>query len=381
MVKDTSVILLAAGASSRMGQPKLALPFGGRTALEHALLAFLQVEDSPVLEIILAVSPQTQDLAAGLANQYGALLPIRVCMGGATRGDSVFQALQLARGDVVCIHDGARCLVSWSVIQASIQAARAQGSGVAAIPCRDTLWQADGAATLPREGFCAAQTPQSFSRARLVAAYEDAQKAGVAATDDAAIYSRLYGPVTFSAGDLANQKLTVPEDIPLFATLLSPPAPRLGYGEDTHRLVAGRPLVLGGVTIPFHLGLLGHSDADALAHAAMDAMLGACALGDIGKLFPDTDPQYAGICSLTLLTQVLRRTLAQGYALSNLDATIVAQQPKLAPHIPAMRAKLAAAMACGQERISIKATTPEGCGPEGALESITVRCVCSMEAI
>ena len=380
-MKDTSVILLAAGASSRMGQPKLALPFGGRTALEHALLAFLQVEDSPVLEIILAVSPQTQDLAAGLANQYGALLPIRVCMGGATRGDSVFQARQLARGDVVCIHDGARCLVSWSVIQASIQAARAQGSGVAAIPCRDTLWQADGAATLPREGFCAAQTPQSFSRARLVAAYEDAQKAGVAATDDAAIYSRLYGPVTFSAGDLANQKLTVPEDIPLFATLLSPPAPRLGYGEDTHRLVAGRPLVLGGVTIPFHLGLLGHSDADALAHAAMDAMLGACALGDIGKLFPDTDPQYAGICSLTLLTQVLRRTLAQGYALSNLDATIVAQQPKLAPHIPAMRAKLAAAMACGQERISIKATTPEGCGPEGALESITVRCVCSMEAI
>lgn len=380
-MKDTSVILLAAGASSRMGQPKLALPFGGRTALEHALLAFLQVEDSPVLEIILAVSPQTQDLAAGLANQYGALLPIRVCMGGATRGDSVFQALQLARGDVVCIHDGARCLVSWSVIQASIQAARAQGSGVAAIPCRDTLWQADGAATLPREGFCAAQTPQSFSRARLVAAYEDAQKAGVAATDDAAIYSRLYGPVTFSAGDLANQKLTVPEDIPLFATLLSPPAPRLGYGEDTHRLVTGRPLVLGGVTIPFHLGLLGHSDADALAHAAMDAMLGACALGDIGKLFPDTDPQYAGICSLTLLTQVLRRTLAQGYALSNLDATIVAQQPKLAPHIPAMRAKLAAAMACGQERISIKATTPEGCGPEGALESITVRCVCSMEAI
>ena len=380
-MKDTSVILLAAGASSRMGQPKLALPFGGRTALEHALLAFLQVEDSPVLEIILAVSPQTQDLAAGLANQYGALLPIRVCMGGATRGDSVFQALQLARGDVVCIHDGARCLVSWSVIQASIQAARAQGSGVAAIPCRDTLWQADGAATLPREGFYAAQTPQSFSRARLVAAYEDAQKAGVAATDDAAIYSRLYGPVTFSAGDLANQKLTVPEDIPLFATLLSPPAPRLGDGEGTHRLVAGRPLVLGGVTIPFHLGLLGHSDADALAHAAMDAMLGACALGDIGKLFPDTDPQYAGICSLTLLTQVLRRTLAQGYALSNLDATIVAQQPKLAPHIPAMRAKLAAAMACGQERISIKATTPEGCGPEGALESITVRCVCSMEAI
>lgn len=380
-MKDTSVILLAAGASSRMGQPKLALPFGGRTALEHALLAFLQVEDSPVLEIILAVSPQTQDLAAGLANQYGALLPIRVCMGGATRGDSVFQALQLARGDVVCIHDGARCLVSWSVIQASIQAARAQGSGVAAIPVGIPYGKRTGPLPSPGRGSVRPRPPQSFSRARLVAAYEDAQKAGVAATDDAAIYSRLYGPVTFSAGDLANQKLTVPEDIPLFATLLSPPAPRLGYGEDTHRLVAGRPLVLGGVTIPFHLGLLGHSDADALAHAAMDAMLGACALGDIGKLFPDTDPQYAGICSLTLLTQVLRRTLAQGYALSNLDATIVAQQPKLAPHIPAMRAKLAAAMACGQERISIKATTPEGCGPEGALESITVRCVCSMEAI
>ena len=156
---------------------------------------------------------------------------------------------------------------------------------------------------------------------------------------------------------------------------------RIGHGYDVHRLTEGRKLILGGVEIPYEKGLLGHSDADVLVHAVMDALTGAARLGDIGKLFPDTDPQYAGICSLTLLTQVLRRTLAQGYALSNLDATIVAQQPKLAPHIPAMRAKLAAAMACGQERISIKATTPEGCGPEGALESITVRCVCSMEAI
>lgn len=380
-MKDTSVILLAAGASSRMGQPKLALPFGGRTALEHALLAFLRQDDSPVLEIILAVSQETQDLAAGLASQYGALLPIRICMGGATRGDSVFQALQLAQGDVVCIHDGARCMVGWDVIQSSIQAARSQGSGVAAIPCRDTLWLSDGNATLPREGLYVAQTPQSFSRSRLLAAYTDAQKAGVTATDDAGIYRRLYGPVTFSAGDLTNQKLTAPGDVPLFSALLSPRASRFGYGEDTHRLVKGRPLVLGGVTIPFHLGLLGHSDADALTHAAMDAMLGACALGDIGKLFPDTDAQYAGVCSLILLAQVFRHTLAQGYVLGNLDATIVAQQPKLAPHIPAMRAKLAAAMACCQERISIKATTPEGCGPEGALESITVRCVCSMEAL
>ena len=156
---------------------------------------------------------------------------------------------------------------------------------------------------------------------------------------------------------------------------------RIGHGYDVHRLTEGRALILGGVTIPWERGLDGHSDADVLTHAVMDALLGAIAAGDIGKLFPDTDAQYAGVCSLILLAQVYRHTLAQGYVLGNLDATIVAQQPKLAPHIPAMRAKLAAAMACCQERISIKATTPEGCGPEGALESITVRCVCSMEAL
>ena len=156
---------------------------------------------------------------------------------------------------------------------------------------------------------------------------------------------------------------------------------RIGQGYDVHRLVEGRELILGGVEIPWEKGLLGHSDADVLAHAIMDALLGALALGDIGGHFPDTDPAYAGADSMVLLAKVGELIRKEGWQIANIDSTVAAQAPKLKPHIPAMRAKLAAAMACGQERISIKATTPEGCGPEGALESITVRCVCSMEAI
>ncbi len=153
----------------------------------------------------------------------------------------------------------------------------------------------------------------------------------------------------------------------------------MGFGEDTHRLVNGRALVLGGAEIPFDLGLLGHSDADVLTHAVIDALLGAVALGDIGSHFPDSDARYKDIRSLELLCAVNALLREKGYLLGNLDATIVAQRPKLAPHIPAMRQNLARALCCDAARVSVKATTPEGCGPEGELICITSRCVCSLE--
>lgn len=154
---------------------------------------------------------------------------------------------------------------------------------------------------------------------------------------------------------------------------------RIGYGEDTHRLATERKLILGGVEIPFEKGLLGHSDADVLTHAVMDALLGAMAAGDIGKLFPDTDPAYAGISSLMLLDAVRERMDGQEYALVNLDATVIAQAPKLAPHIQTIRQSLADALHCDPARVSVKATTTEGCGPEGRGACITARCVCLIE--
>ena len=154
---------------------------------------------------------------------------------------------------------------------------------------------------------------------------------------------------------------------------------RIGHGYDVHRFVEGRPLILGGVTIPYEKGLLGHSDADVLTHAIMDALLGAAALGDIGKLFPDNDPTYKGADSVALLRHVVRRIGEEGYSIGNIDATILCQRPKLAPHIPAMREILADACGIPTARVSVKATTEEGLGFTGSGEGIAAHCVCLLE--
>jgi 2-C-methyl-D-erythritol 2,4-cyclodiphosphate synthase len=157
---------------------------------------------------------------------------------------------------------------------------------------------------------------------------------------------------------------------------IKPPLWRIGEGWDTHALVAGRRLVLGGVEIPHTHGLLGHSDADALCHAVTDALFGAAALGDIGHHFPDTDAQYQGADSLALLAEAARRVRAAGWLIGNVDSTVIAQAPKLAPHILAMRQRLAQALGVAVEQVSVKAKTAEQLGPVGRLESIEARAVC-----
>ena len=151
---------------------------------------------------------------------------------------------------------------------------------------------------------------------------------------------------------------------------------RVGHGYDVHRLVPGRRLILGGVDVPHETGLLGHSDADVLVHAVMDALLGAAAMGDIGHLFPDTDPAYAGADSLVLAREVARRLRGNGWEIGNIDATVLAQAPKLAPHIPQMREKIAAALGIGPDRVSVKATTEEGLGFTGVKAGIAAHAVC-----
>lgn len=154
---------------------------------------------------------------------------------------------------------------------------------------------------------------------------------------------------------------------------------RIGHGYDVHRLVEGRRCIIGGVDIPHEKGLLGHSDADVLLHAVMDAVLGAMAAGDIGKLFPDSDPAYKGADSLALTRRVAEVMGERGYRLGNLDATVIAQAPKLAPHIPAMRARIAEAFGVEVDRISVKATTEERLGFTGSGEGIAAHAVCLLE--
>lgn len=154
---------------------------------------------------------------------------------------------------------------------------------------------------------------------------------------------------------------------------------RIGMGYDVHRLTENRDLIMGGVKIPWEKGLLGHSDADVLLHAVMDALLGAAALGDIGKHFPDTDPAYEGISSLKLLRHVASLLKTEGFCVGNIDATIIAQKPKMAPHIPVMRANIAEVLEIPQSRVNVKATTEEGLGFTGRGEGIAAQAVCLLE--
>jgi len=361
--------LLAAGSSCRMGCDKMTMRLSGaKTTLELSAEALMR---AGVSDIVIAASDATREEAERLAAKHG----LRVAQGGATRGESVYNALCVMRCDIAVIHDGARCLVSPGVILDSIATAASCGSGIAALPARDAMRAGDGS-MIDRTGAMLIQTPQSFSYERIWRAYCAAKEEGFSAVDDGAVYERLWGAPSFSRGSLQNQKLTYGDDVGFFAAALG--GARTGLGEDTHRLVAGRRLVLGGVELPFRLGLLGHSDADVLLHAIIDAMLGAAAMGDIGRMFPDSDGQYAGISSLTLLRRAYEAVRGAGYAIGNIDSTVTAQEPKLAPHIDEMRKNIAAALSCDVGRISVKATTPEHTGPEGALECITARSVCTL---
>ncbi|HOG00573.1 MAG: 2-C-methyl-D-erythritol 2,4-cyclodiphosphate synthase [Firmicutes bacterium ADurb.Bin248] len=362
-------VLLAGGASARMGRDKLTLALNGKTPLARALEALLCCGNKPE-HVVIAASEGCMEEAARLAKAHER---VSVAPGGKNRGESALNGLRAlgAREGVVAIHDAARCLVPAQVIDAAIESARTFGCGVAAIPVRDTLREASGACA-PRDGLFAVQTPQAFDLEKIRAAYEKAGAGGESHTDDLGVWLAAGHEARYTLGDLTNQKLTYPGDMAFFAAV-SRGETRVGEGWDTHRLAEGRRLVLGGVDIPFGKGLLGHSDADALAHAVIDALLGAAALGDIGRHFPDTDESYAGISSMELLSRAAKLVCEAGYTVGNVDATVVAQRPKLAPHIDKMRENLAEAMGCAASRVSVKAKTAEGLNAEGEGMCISAR--------
>ena len=229
---------------------------------------------------------------------------------------------------------------------------------------KDTIKVADKSGrvveTPDRAALYAVQTPQCFRRALYAQALAavTGEKASLV-TDDCSLFELAGLPVTLTAGDYANYKITTKEDLQKEKTM------RIGHGYDVHRLVEDRKLIMGGVEIPYEKGLLGHSDADVLLHAVMDAVLGAAALGDIGQHFPDNDPAYKGADSLALTREVAKIIAAHGYTVGNIDATILCQRPKLAPYIPAMRQNIADAFGLPVDAVSVKATTEEHLGFTG----------------
>lgn len=307
--------------------------------------------------------------------------PVQYVAGGETRQQSVLaglRALDAGQNDIVLVHDGARPLVSSDIIDRCIADVVEHGCAIAAIPITDTIKASDPHAfvedTRDRTGLWAAQTPQGARYGLLIDALETAEHAGFSGTDEASALE-MYGHnrVKLVLGSRENIKITTQDDLKFAERIFMKPARdtiRVGTGYDIHRFSPDRKLVLGGVEIPSERGLLGHSDADVVLHAICDALLGAAALPDIGHLFPNNDPKYAGISSLKLLTEVCERLSTAGYAVGNVDCCVIAEQPKISIYAQEMRKNIASALGTTVDRISIKATTNEGLGSLGAGEGI-----------
>ena len=386
MSEKVYAVLLAGGSGSRMGAPvnKVLLPVAGIPCIARSAAAL-----SPFVDrIVLVCRPQDrEDLERALA-RVNLSAPVLFAPGGATRQQSVQNGLKAlaaceSENVPVLIHDGARCLVDAETVRRVLDSVRSCGSGAAALPVTDTLRRADSSGragdTVPRDGLYAMQTPQGFRLYDLLSALEKAQQDGFEGTDDVQVMQHAGRPVRLTPGHRNNLKLTHREDLRMAEQLLQAaefPPFRVGQGYDVHRLVPERKLILCGVEVPHTLGLLGHSDADVAVHALMDALLGAAAMGDIGRHFPDTDPRYEGADSMRLLDEVMRMLTESGFRPVNVDLTIVAQKPKLAPHLPQMRQNLAKALNLPLDQVNLKATTTERLGFEGRMEGISAQAVC-----
>lgn len=325
---------------------------------------------------------------------------LAVVAGGASRQESVgigLFALGAEADDVVLVHDGARPFVTQALITRCIESVQTLGSAVAALPVTDTLKSvsADTAASafptvtgdIARDGLWTVQTPQAFPFQVLLNAHVAARADDFTGTDEAALVQHLGDvPVHLVMGSTDNLKVTREEDLALAEALLAArqgtmaKETRAGFGYDVHRLVPGRRLMLGGVLVPDPegRGLDGHSDADVLLHALCDALLGASGLPDIGNLFPNTDPTYSNISSLTLVQDVRARVAGAGFAIVNVDMTLIAEAPKIAPYVPQMRTLIAQALGIEAARVGIKATTHEGLGAMGAGEGMAAHAVAAL---
>ncbi len=369
MYRDRKVyaVIVASGHSNRMGFDKMLRDLGGMPLIRKTALAF--ESNGYIDEIIVTASENIDSIKDALR---GLEKVKKIVIGGSTRPISVMKGVGEIRSEgLVAIHDGARPFVSDEVICNAVRKARETGSAVPCVPVKDTIKVVGKGAienTPDRSTLFIAQTPQVFDiflYKQTAENYFDPDY-----TDDASMFERAGIKPSITEGEYSNYKVTVPEDLKMGQKL------RIGHGYDVHRFREGRDLVLCGVRIPFEKGLLGHSDADVALHAAMDAVLGARALGDIGKLFPDTDPAYKGADSTKLAAKVTALAVENGYRVENIDITVICQRPKLSGFVDEMRKTAAKCFDCPVQCVSVKATTEEGLGFTGAGQGIACHRVC-----
>ena len=394
-VNCLGVIVVAAGRSSRMGGvDKQLLRLGGIPVILHSLRAFESF--SSTSSIVLVMSEDNFAAGINVVEESGLSKIVDVVVGGERRQDSVKIGLDVLASNVneipefVAVHDGARPFVDHELIERGMSTARAIGAGIAAVPVKDTIKVAPHKIitdTLDRSELWAIQTPQIFRYDVLNTAH-DVVRDDV--TDDASMVEFSGGIVATFSGSDENIKITTPEDLHLASLILEqrlgqsslsgsgPSGSIFGIGFDGHRLVVGGPLRLGGVDIDFGYHLDGHSDGDVLLHSIASAILGAANLGDLGGQFPSSDERYINFDSTKFIAESARKALLDGWLVEHVDATIIAQRPKLAAEALSMAAKIGEIDGLDNSTINIKITSTDSVGSIGAGEGIAAQAIATL---
>jgi 2-C-methyl-D-erythritol 4-phosphate cytidylyltransferase / 2-C-methyl-D-erythritol 2,4-cyclodiphosphate synthase len=391
-----AAVIAAAGAGTRIGSavPKQFLKLAGKPILLYAVERIAALED--VVQITIALPYRHIEPAREILRRQPWNIPVTCIRGGSTRQESVRRGVAAIGKDVglILVHDAVRPLCDTETMRRVAEIAMAKGGAIPGIAATDTIQRVSRngriLATPPREELFAIQTPQCFHADILRSSLERAHQAGFAGTDESSVVRWAGHPVFMVAGSPDNIKITRPLDLKIAEHLMgrgqsenscstreaeSGSMFRIGQGIDYHRMVEGRKLILGGVEIPFGKGLQGHSDADVLLHAICDAILGAAALGDIGTHFPDSDAANRNRPSMEFLRETRAKAERAGWCVRNVDATLLAQRPRLASFMGAMKQNIAGALGLSTADVSIKATTTEGMNAEGRGEGISAQAV------
>jgi 2-C-methyl-D-erythritol 4-phosphate cytidylyltransferase / 2-C-methyl-D-erythritol 2,4-cyclodiphosphate synthase len=383
-----TAIIAAGGSGRRLGAsvPKQLLDVGGRTLLERSIDAF---RSHPAVDEVIVAVPA--EMLVAPPSWLDGARNVRLVAGGERRQDSVANAFAAVPEtvDIVLVHDAARPFVTSDVISRAIEGAVAHGAAIAALPVSDTVKRvaideakAGGSViveTLPREEIFLAQTPQAFRREVLQSAIAAGRSAE--ATDEAMLAERAGYRVHVVLGDPGNGKVTTAADLAGARARVESGGGRVGVGYDLHRLIEGRSLVLGGVTVPSERGALGHSDADVICHAVTDAILGAARAGDIGQHYPDTDPRWKGASSIALLREVAALVRQRGLVVENVDVVVILERPKIGPHRDAIQSRLADALGIDASRVSVKGKTNEGMDAVGRGEAVAAHAVALLTCV
>lgn len=377
---QTVAIIVAAGQGKRISNrtPKQYIKVGGSPLIYYTLSTFSS--SSSVDGIILVASPDKIGYCKGLIKKYNLNKILEIVPGGPTRAGSVYNGLKVMSPDtnLVVVHDGVRPLVSQELIHRVINGAQRYGAAITAALPKSTIKEVNSNwidRTLTRSRLAEIQTPQAFRYSTLRDSYKRYKGKLRDATDTSFIVERAGYKVRVVNGDYRNIKVTTKEDLEFVSTVLQPEPKKIGVGYDIHRLVKGRPLILGGVKIPAQAGLLGHSDADVLLHALTDAILGAIGERDIGWHFPDTNVRYKDMESKHFLFRAKELMQNRRYKILNIDSIIVAQHPRLQPYYRAMVNNISKWLKLSKGRITIKFCTPEELGPLGHKRAIAAMAV------